>query len=212
LDDDFRSDKAGTSPTRDDLNPAGKAWLIQEGDADRVQVLNDDPVGSRRPGAGRYLKIERREETHLGGGLAWIKLLPQDAAETQDGLVEVEARVYVPSQNRGPVQIDAYDNVPPWGCDRRAFHLRLMPNGTVSYYRQQHVAIPSLRIKTDAWQNVSIRAHMQEAVFDVTIEGKTAENIPFADDRIHRLMTVCLGPNMNNATLCVERVKVSVTP
>jgi hypothetical protein len=212
LDDDFRFARAGTAPTREDLNPAGKAWLIQEGDVDRVQLLNNAPVGSDKAGTRPYLKIERREEAHLGGGLAWIRLAPQDAAETENARVEVEARVYVPSRNRGPVQIDAYDNVPPWGCDRRAFHLRLLPNGTACYYRQQQITIPGLRFKPDTWQTVSIRAHMQKAVFDVTIEGQTVKSIPFADDRVHRMITVCLGPNTHRTTLCVEHVKMSVTP
>lgn len=212
LDDDFRSGRAGTSPIPDDLNPSGKPWLIQEGAVDRVQILNDQPVGSGRSGVNRYLKIERRDENHLGGGLAWIRLALQDAAETENGQVEIQTRVYLPSSNKSAVQIDAYDNLPPWGCDRRAFQLRLLPNGSVCYYRQRNIPVPGLRIQTDVWQDIVILAHMKRAEFDVTLAGKTVKGLPFADDDRHRLITICLGPNSNNATLCVERVQVKVSP
>ena len=124
----------------------------------------------------------------------------------------MEARIYVPSSNNGGVAIDVFDNVPPWGCDRRTFYLRFLPDGSVCYYREHDTLIPGLRIKTDAWQDLFIRAHMKNTVFDVTVDGETVKSLPFADGAVHRLMTICLGPNSNNSTLYVGRLKAKVIP
>ena len=215
LEDDFASAVAGTTPTEEDLNPAvgedQSGWHITEGSPDRVQVLNDDPVGSGNPGTRNYLKAERRSENHFEGGCAWVKLAPQDAADSLRGTMEVQARIYVPSSNEYVVEIDGYDD-PAGTFNRRAFHVRIFPDGTVSYYREDHVPIPELTLPPDTWQDVLIRADLDSATFDLTIGDKTVEGLPFAMDSVHRVQAISLGPNRNNCTLYVDSVKVTVTP
>jgi len=216
LQDDFQSAEAGTSPTEANLNPpvgdGDKGWLILEGSPDRVQVLNDDPVGSGKPGQRHYLKIERRNEHMAEGGRAWVKFLPQDAADTQNGVVEVSARILVPSSNAYCVDIDAYDN-PPNEFGRRAFQVRFFPDGRTTYYQgEAYHNLPDLRIETDAWQDVSIRARMKDAAFDLTVRGRTATDLPFALDDVHRLQSITFAPNTNRCTMYVDEATVKVIP
>ena len=213
LKDDFQAVKAGTSPTTDDLNPkAGESgWFIAQGSPDRVQVLNDDPPASGKPGANHYLKAERRNEGSRQGGQAWLKLSPQDAADTKNGIVEVRARIFMPSTNKYCVDIDAYDN-PPCEHQRRAFQVRFYPDGVVSYYRQQKNPIKGMKIMTDAWQSVAIRADLKAATFDLDVEGQKAQGLPFALDRIHRIQSIAFCPNTSNCTLFLDDVEVTVSP
>ena len=212
LEDDFQNAPSKTSPTINDLNPSHKAWIIKEGNPDRVQILNDEPVGSGKKGRNHYMKIERRDEPGLNGGAAWIWFHPKDATETQNGTVLVSARIYVPSSNKTCVSIDTYDNKPPWGCDRPAFRIRFFPDGSVRYYAKKQAPIPGLKLKLDSWQDVSIKADMKNATCDVTVSGKTATGIPFGTNGLHRLMTVCFRPVSNNAVLYIDQVKVEVIP
>ena len=216
LKDDFQSVKAGTTPTDEDLNPtqADKAsgWHILEGRPDRVQVLNDDPVGSGKPGKNHYLKAERHKEKAKEGGGAWVKLSPQDAADTEKSVVEVRARVYVPSTIRYCVDIDAYDN-PPGEYSHRAFHVRFFRDGTVQYYAgEEHHVVPDMPMKLDAWRNVLIRADMKNGTFDLTVEGRTATGLTFGQPDIRRVQTIAFCPNTSNCTMYVDEVEVRVIP
>jgi len=215
LEDDFQDAEAGTSPTEEDLDPSvsegGSGWLIREGSPDRVQVLNDSPVGSGTGGESHYLKVQRLAESHEQGGCAWVRLAPQDAADTTKGVVEVTARIYVPSSNASQVEIDAYDD-PPGQFARRAFHVRFFPDGTVTYYRDQENPIPDMSIRTDTWQDVFIRADLEQGSFDLTVDGQTATGLPFGRDGIRRIQCLAIGPNSSNATLYVGSVKVEVMP
>ena len=216
LRDDFQSVDAGTTPTEDDFDPlvgdGDSGWDIREGSPDRVQVLNDDPIGSGQPGKNHYLKAERRAERSHEGGLAWVKLSPQDAADSEKGQVEVDARIYVPSTNRYCVDIDAYDN-PPSEYSHRAFQVRFFPDGTIRYYSgEEHHVVPDVPIKLDAWQNVSIRADLKAATFDLTVEGKTATGLLFGHEGVHRVQVIGFCPNTNNCTICVDQVEVQVIP
>ena len=216
LKDDFQSVKAGTTPTDDDLNPtpAGEAsgWHIIEGSPDRAQVLNDDPVGSGKPGKNHYLKAERRKERAREGGGAWVKLSPQDAADTEKSIVEVRAKVYVPSTIRYCVDIDAFDN-PPGEYSHRAFHVRFFRNGSVRYYSgEEHHVVPDMPMKLDAWQDVFIRADMKNETFDLTVEGRTATGLPFGQPGIRRVQTIGFCPNTSDCTMYVDEVEVRVIP
>jgi hypothetical protein len=215
LEDDFSSVPAGTSPTLENLNP-GKGdgddgWAVSEGSPDRVQVLNDEPPGSGKPGQVPYLKVERRDETMAQGGRAWIKLRPRDVGDTSCSVVTVEARILVPSTIGLCSDIDAYDNR-VGDHDRRAFHVRFFPDGKVKYWRETHVEIPGIRFKPDAWTNVRIRADFKTATFDLSVDGATATGLPFASADVHRLQCLEIGPNTNRCVLYVQRVKVTVSP
>ncbi len=136
--DDFEGVPAGTSPTEEDLDPAEReqgasGWVVREQTPDRVQVLNDDPPGSGNPGANQYVKLERRDEPHRAGGALWLALSPQDIADCTDGVVEVSARIFVPSTSAERVDIDAVD-AGVGTFSRRAFNVRFLPDGTVTYY------------------------------------------------------------------------------
>ena len=216
LRDDFQSVDAGTTPTEDDLDPlvgdGDSGWYIREGSPDRVQVLNDDPIGSGQPGKNHYLKAERRAERNHEGGLAWVKLSPQDAADSEKGQVEVDARIYVPSTSRYCVDIDAYDN-PPNEFSYRAFQVRFFPDSTIRYYSgEEHHVVPDVPIKLDAWQDVSIRADLKAGTFDLTVEGKTATGLPFGHEGVHRVQAIAFCPNTNNCTIYVDQVEVRVIP
>ena len=216
IDDDFQTAPAGTTPTEDDLNPAVAAegqsgWEVREGAPDRVQVLDDEPVASGRPGERHYVKIERRAEGHHDGGALWLRLSPQDAADTRGGVMELSARILVPSTGRSIVDIDAYDG-PVGMFARRAFHVRLSPTGQVTYYREQETPIPDLRLEPDVWQEVHIRADLQAGAFDLTVNGQTATDLPFAHDGVRRVQCLFFGPNTSNGTLYVDAVRVEVTP
>ncbi len=215
LEDDFQAAEAGTSPTEEDLDPpAGdgdRGWVISEGAADRVQILNDDPVGSGKAGPEHYLKLERRAEPASQGGRAWIRFLPQDAVDTTRGIVEVKATIRVPSTNAYCVDIDAFDN-PPNEYGRRSFHVRFYPDGRVTYYREKGVTIEGIEIRTDVWQDVTIRADLDTGTFELTIGDRTVGNLPFATADLHRIQTLYFGPNTSNCTLYVKKVLVRVTP
>lgn len=123
----------------------------------------------------------------------------------------MRAAIYVPSSNGSQAQIDAYDN-PPGEFARRAFHVRFFPDGRITYYRDQENPIPDIAIKTDAWQDVLIRADLKKATFDLTVDGMTVTDLPFGCDGIHRIQCLAIGPNSSNATLYVDAVKVEVSP
>ncbi len=215
IDDDFQSVKAGVTPTDDDLDPApggdGSGWHIAEGSPDRVQVLCDDPIGSGKAGKNHYLKAERRDEKSRAGGRAWVKLSPQDAADTEKGRIQVKARIYVPSTNKYCVDIDAYDNAPDQ-YDRRAFNVRFYPNGVVSYYHKKRNPIQGMTVPRDEWVDVAIDADLKAATFDLTVGDQTATGLPFGDDGVHRIQTIGFCPNTNNCTMYVDRVWVRVEP
>ena len=215
FEDDFQSAPAGVTPTEEDLDPQPRGdaggWEIREGAPDRVQVLCDDPIGSSKPGEGHYLKIERRGEPRGGGGCAWLVLSPQDAADTTRSVVEVSARVYVPSSNASRVGIDALDNAPEL-FEHRGFHVRIDPRGVVSYYQVQENPIAELPFRTDAWQQVLIRADTRACTFDLTVEGKTVEGLPFASYGVRRVQAIAFGPNSSNSTLYLDDVSVRVIP
>ena len=73
--------RSGSAPAGD-----GGVWWVSEGGPDRVQVLNDHPIGSGKGGESHYLKAERRDEHAQQGGQAWIKLSAQDAGDTTNGI------------------------------------------------------------------------------------------------------------------------------
>jgi len=147
----------------------------------------------------------------MQGGRAWVKFSPHDAADTENGVVEVKAKVYVPSTNKYCVDIDAYDN-PPGQYSKRAFQVRFYPDGVVSYYCKQKNPIKGLTIKTDTWQHVLIRADLKASVFDLTVEGQTAKGLPFGHSDVHRIQTIGFMPNTNNCTMYVDAVEVRVVP
>ena len=213
IDDDFASAEAGTSASDADLDPVtrGQAWLISEGYPDRVQVLNDAPPGSGKPGSSNHLRIERRDEQAQQGGRAWIKLSPQDAVDTENGIVEATARLFLPSTSKCHVDIDALDNSPNHYVNR-AFHVRFFPNGKVCYYGDKDTPIEGLAIQTDTWQDVLIRADMRQATFDLTVAGRTANDIPFTQNDVHRIQTIVLCPNTANGLMYVDQIRVQVTP
>ncbi|MDI9586017.1 MAG: hypothetical protein QM473_17490 [Acidobacteriota bacterium] len=215
LQDDFQADMAGTGVEDGDLDPVatsdGTGWFITEGSPDRVQVLNDDPVGGGQAGERQYLKVQRLAETHMEGGLAWVRLSPQDAADTTRGMLEVRTRIYVPSSNKGRVEIDGYDN-PPGEFSRRAFHVRIASDGAVTYFRETENPVDGLRVEPDTWQDVRICAYLDRGVFDLTIGATTVQGLPFALDGVRRIQTVLFGPNNANCTLYVDEVCVSVEP
>ena len=215
INDDFSSAEAGTSPTEDDLDPfigdGDKGWFITEGSPDRVQVLNDDPVRSGTPGENHYLKAERRDEGMREGGRVFVRLYAQDAADTTDGIVEVDARIMVPATIRYCSDIDAFDSQPGEHTNR-AFHLRFFPNGQVKYWKDDHVTIEGVVHTPDAWNDVHIRADMEAGTFDVTINGQTATGLPFAQDGVRRIQCIALAPNTSNCVIYIDRVAVKVTP
>ena len=214
IDDDFQAAEAGTSPAEEDLDPPateGSGWLIGEGSPDRAQVLNDDPPGSGTPGERHYLKLERRNENHHQGGYAWVRLSPQDAADSKGATVEVRATILVPSTNAYVVDIDAYDN-PPGEFVKRGFHVRFWPDGNVSYYREQENIIEGLAIPVDEWVDVLITADLAEQTFDLTVAGETVTGLPFGVDGVRRVQAIAFCPNRNDCTLYVDSARVEVRP
>ena len=214
--DDFEGVPGGTSPTEDDLDPTEAAagasgWVVREQTPDRVQVLNDDPPGSGNPGANQYVKLERRDEPHQAGGALWLALSPQDIADCTDGVVEVSARIFVPSTSAERVDIDAVD-ASVGAFERRAFNVRFQPDGTVTYYSGDSHAIEGLSITPDAWQEVQIRADLAAGTFDLTVEGKTATGLPFGEEGVSRIQSICFAPNRNNCIYYVDDVVVRVVP
>lgn len=214
--DDFEAYDAGTGETDADLDPAQvglyqTGWAVREQTPNRVQVLNDDPPGSGAAGENQYVKITRHDEPHRAGGVLWATLGPTDIADSTDGVVEVSARIYVPSGNESPVDIDALDNQPA-RFEGRAFHVRIFPDGRVTYYREEHVQAGDLSVALDAWHEIAIRADMAAGTFDLTVDGETVEGLPFAEDEVTRLQSIGFAPNASNTTLYVDDVTVRVIP
>jgi len=46
----------------------------------------------------------------------------------------------------------------------------------------------------------------------VTIDGKTATGLPFAQDGVRRLQCIALAPNTNNCVIYIDHVVANVTP
>ncbi len=197
----------------DVLPTAGEAsgWVVRAGSPDRVRLLNDEPPGSGQPAATGYLRIERRNEGHHEGGALWLRLSPQDAADTTGSVVEVTARVWVPSSNPRPVDLDAYDN-PVGEFTRRAFHLRIAPDGQVMVHRETDRPVAGLRCPPDTWQEIRLRADFTAGTFDVTMGGQTVTGLPFAMDGVRRMQSLFCGPNAANTALCLSRCTVAVEP
>jgi len=189
----------------------GSRVTIREGSPDGVQTLNDDPVGSGQPGERNYLKISREDEGFHDGGSVWVALSPRDAADSAGGIIEVTARIYVPSSNASRVDLDAYDNL-PGVFERRAFHVRFSPDGRVTYYRDEEHPVPELTLAPDTWQDVFIRADLAAGVFDLTVGGETVEGLPFARDDVHRVQSIAICPNSRNSTIYLDSLKVRVMP
>ena len=213
IDEDFGAFEAGTTPAQGDLDPGGKAsvLLVREGSVARVQVLNDDPPGSGKAGSSHHIRMERLQEPHDKGGFVWLQLAPQDAADSLWGVVELSARVWVPSVNQSAVDIYAFDS-PVGQFTHRGFNVSLQADGAVSYYRESIHPAPGLAIKTDAWQDVSIRADLRERCFDLTVGDATARGLPFGQDTGKRLRTIGIGPDSNNSVLYLDRLSVRVIP
>ena len=217
LDDDFSDVEAGTSPTEEDLDPfvgdgdGDGGWWVSEGNPDRVQVLDDAPVGGGKGGESHYLKAERRDEHAQQGGQAWIKLAAQDAADTTNGTMELEARILVPSTNQFCADIDAYD-CSPGEHQSRAFHVRFFPDGAVKYWQSEHFDVEGVTFKPDGWTDVRIRADLRKSTFDLTVDGQTASDIPFGSPGVHRVQSIALCPNTHDCVIYVDRVKVAVEP
>jgi hypothetical protein len=216
--DDFEAYEAGTTPTEEDFDPANvgryrTGWVVREQSIPRVQVLDDAPPGSGSAGDNQHVKITRRDESHDAGGALWAALSPRDAADSTDGIVEVSARLFVPSGNASPVDIDALAGAPAkWGSGR-AFHVRLQPDGRVTYYHaDEHHTAGELAVALDQWHDVAIRAEMAEGIFDLTVDGETVEGLPFAEDNVNRVQSISFAPNANNTTLYVDDVTVRVMP
>lgn len=213
--DDFEGIRAGTGETQESFLPEQAAagatgWAPRAQYPDRLQVLNDDPPGSGNAGANQYVKLQRRDEPQRAGGILWLTLAPHDIADSTNSVVEVWARIFVPSGNGGRVDIDALD-APLGTWSGRAFHVRFAPDGQVTYYRERENPIEGLKIALDTWQQVSIRADFATATFDLTVEGQTATGLPFAED-VHRLQSLAFAPNSNNATFYLDDVTVRITP
>ena len=214
--DDFEAYEAGTGETDADLDPAQvglyqTGWAVREQTPNRVQVLNDDPPGSGEAGGNKYVKITRKEEPHRAGGALWATLGPQDIADSAESVIEMNARVYVPSGNASPVDIDAV-NAPVGSFTGRAFHLRIFPDGRVTYYREEHQQAGDLTVALDEWHEVAIRADMAAETFSLTMDGETVEGLPFAEDGVKRIQSIAFGPNANNTTMFVDDVTIRVVP
>ncbi len=194
--DDFPADKAGSG------------WSIRAGSPELVKVVNAEALGSGKAGSKHCLKVER-DATQTAQ--AWVRLAPQDAADTENGVVELSARILIPSSSKSCVDIDAFDNVPA-SYERRAFHARFYPNGAVKYFCDTDIEVPGLRVKPDEWQDVVIRAEMKRALFALTVGGQTAKDLPFADNGVRRIQSIFFGPNTRNGTMYVAAVTVRVIP
>ena len=181
-------------------------WTIRAGSADRAMIVDEDP-----PGGGRCLKLTRLEESHVQGGAAWAALGPQDAADSTDGHVEVSARIYVPSSNAYVADIDAYDS-PAGQFQRRAFNVRFWPDGKVSYYRTIENPIDGVAFTPDTWVSVHIRADLKAGTFDLVVGDQTAVGLPFGDEAVRRVQSICFSPNTNNCTMYLDDVRVLIDP
>ena len=218
LDDAFQTVAPGEAPF---VGDGDRGWKVIRPRPELAQVLAE--------GANRFLELKRDEGDAPNGGEAWVTMLPQDAADTTNGLVEVSATVRVPSTNRASVAIEAYDN-PPEQCSNRAFHVRFWPDGSVSHYArikpegkaQQYdpdewtaptrIDIPTLRFKPDEWCDIAIRADLRAATFDLTVGDKTVTGLTFAHQSVHRIQTLFIGPNGDHSALHVDHLRVGVMP
>ncbi|MBT3288870.1 MAG: hypothetical protein HN380_16095, partial [Victivallales bacterium] len=181
------------------------------GEDDRVRVLSDDPVGSGKPGPNHYLMATRKDEQMNAGGRAWVKLAPQDAADTTGGTMTVKARLYVPSTNRAAVDIDAFDTRLE-EFQRRAFHVRFWPDGSVSFFKSITNKIEGLTFQPDTWFDVQIVADLAEGTFALTVGDQTVKDLPFAEEAIRRVQCIGFNPNTSKCTLYLDQVTITVEP
>lgn len=215
LDDDFQEVPASLSTAPENCLPAtgdeDGGWVIRRGSQDRVRMLHDDPIGSGQPGANHYLMVARQAEGMAAGGRAWVKLRPQDAADSANGSMTVNARLYVPSTNQAAVDIDAFDSLIE-DFQRRAFQVRFWPDGSVSYYKSVTNKIAGLAFKPDTWFEVEIQADLAKGTFSLAMGGQTAADLPFAEEGIRRVQCIGFNPNTNNCTLYLGHASVTVKP
>jgi hypothetical protein len=215
LDDDFQAVPAGPSTAGENRLPAtgdeDGGWVIRRGSEDRVRLLNDDPLGSGKPGKNHYLMVSREDEGMSAGGRAWLKLRPQDAADTANGTMTVKARLYVPASNHAAVDIDAFDSRIE-AFQRRAFHVRFWPDGSVSYYKSITNKINGLTFRPDSWVDVAISADLAKGSFSLSVGGQTVNDLPFAEDGVRRIQCLGFNPNTKRCTLYLDEVAVTVVP
>jgi hypothetical protein len=215
LKDDFQAGPASVSSAAENRLPAtgdeDSGWVIRRGEDDRVRVLSDDPVGSGTPGPNHYLMATRKDEQMNAGGRAWVKLAPQDAADTTGGTMAVKARLHVPSTNRAAVDIDAFDSRLE-EFQRRAFHVRFWPDGSVSFFKSITNKIEGLTFQPDTWFDVVIVADLAEGTFALTIGDQTVQDLPFAEEAIRRVQCIGFNPNTSKCTLYLDQVSITVEP
>ena len=214
IDDDLQTVPASVSSASESRLPVSgdgdQGWVIPGGSADRVRVLNDDPVGSGRAGERHYLQVERRDEEAAEGGQAWIQLAPQDGADSAHGSVTLQACILIPAGNQGAVAIDAFDSSIEAAQDG-AFRVRFQPDGTVSYFKSVENAVEGLCFEPDTWVEVEISVDLSRGSFTLTVGDKTVGDLPFAHDNARRIQ--CIGLNPGKAsTLLIDRISVRVVP
>ncbi len=181
-------------------------WQVVAGSPDRVRLTEGRP-----PGPERYLTIERRQESYSQGGALWLVPEPQDVADATAGAIEVTARLMVPAGNRSKVDIDAYDAA-PGEFTRRAFHLRIAPDGVVQFYRGSDQPVTGLAVTLGEWTTVRLVADLKAGTFDLTVGDRTVTGLPFAQDEVHRIRSICFGPNSAQTTLHLASVKAAARP
>jgi hypothetical protein len=82
--------------------------------------------------------------------------------------------LWKPSTSLSFAGIDAFTDQ---ALNGRSFAVYFQPNGDVLYYDGDRVLDTGITYRTDAWQNVIIKANMATQTFSLTVEGSTVDNL-----------------------------------
>ena len=125
--------------------------------------------------------------------------------------MSVRARLHVPATNRVAVDIDAFDSRIE-EFQHRTFHVRVWPNGSVSFYKSLTRKIDGLAFQLGTWYDVEIAADLARTTFYLTVADRIVQELPFAEEAIRRVQCIGFNPNTSKCTLYLDQVSITVEP
>jgi hypothetical protein len=210
FEDDFQSVEAGTMPR--DANRMfvptvgsgrfGGRWMCSPGTDATIQVWNNLDPGKPANDAGtnRYLRI--------AWGNNYVNATGWPADTTLNGQVEVKFSIW--KDSKGPAWsgvggfVDELEN-------ERSFTVYFHSDGKVSYYDGAEMVDAGIRYRTDAWQDVTIRADMADQTYSLTVGGATTERLPWKFGT-HRVNLIYFGyGGAPPGQFFLDNVKVAAT-
>ena len=82
----------------------------------------------------------------------------------------------------------------------------------MSYFKSLDNLIEGLSFSPDSWFDVGIDADLARGVFALTIGDAKVDDLPFAQENVHRTQCIGICPNAANSTVYIDRISVQIVP